>query len=103
MTREDLRRCEAELVPLVPVAGASDLARELALSFNRSVDDVRAALLEPARILLERGGPAGDLPECLQRTVAELSFWRRVLVGVNAGAYRPDAWPADCLVRYLLS
>jgi hypothetical protein len=103
MTREDLRRCEAELVPLVAVAGASEIARELARSFNRSVDDVRAALLEPARILLERGAPAAALPEALRRSVAELSFWRRVIVAVHAGAYRPEAWPADCLLRYLLS
>jgi hypothetical protein len=103
MTREDLDRWEAELTPLVPAAGASAVAREHSRELNRSVDDLRAALLEPARALLARGAPLGELPGCLQRAVAELSFWRRVLQGVHGAQLQPEPARPDGLLRYLMS
>ncbi len=102
MTWQDLQRCDLELTLLVPSEVASAFAREDARSFNAHVDDVRAALLEPARDLLEKGVALRDLAACLQKAVAELAFWRRVLVRVHAGAF-PPAVSSDYLVRYLLS
>ena len=103
MTREDLERWEAELTPLVPVAGAPVVALEHSREFNRSVDELRAALLEPARDLLARGAPLNELPDCLHRAVAELSFWRRVLRGVHGEAFQPEPPRPDGLLRYLMS
>ncbi len=103
MTREDLRRCELELEPLVPLDGASTFARESATLFNADASDVRAAVLEPIRGLVDRGAAPADLTACLERSVAELAFWRRVLVRFHEGAFREGETGSDCLVRYLLS
>ncbi len=103
MTWQDLQRCDLELTLLVPNEGASAFAREDARSYNAHVDDVRAALLEPARDLLEKDVALRDLAACLQKAVAELAFWRRVLVRVHTGAFRSPAASSDYLVRYLLS
>jgi len=103
MEGAQLARLEAGLAPLVAAPGAPPAAREDALAFNRDVEDVRGALLEPARALLERGGASRELGECLERTVVELAFWRRVLVRVHAGALGPDGPRPELLVRYLLA
>jgi len=103
MTREELQRCDEELRPLVPSETSSAVAREHARSFNEDVAAVRAALLEPARDLLERGSPVRDLAACLQRSVAELTFWRRVLVRVHGDALGPEPARSDCLLRYVMS
>ncbi len=103
MTREDLERWERELEPLVPLEGASAFARGDALAFNADVKDVKAALIEPALRLLEKGSAAEHLAPCLERTVAELAFWRRVLVNVHRDALRAKDAPKAFLVRYLLS
>lgn len=103
MTRQDLQRWEAELGPLVPREGASPLAREHARVFNEDAGDVKDVLLEPAEHLIEEGAALDDLAPCLEKEVAELAFWRRVLARV----YREDlAVPparSDYLVAYLLS
>ncbi|HEY6105025.1 MAG TPA: hypothetical protein VIV59_03520, partial [Anaeromyxobacteraceae bacterium] len=96
-------RCERELLPLVPDPGASALAREDARAFNDSLGDVRDAVLEPFRGLVEKGAPSPELGACLLKTVAELAFWRRVLVGLHRGELREAATSRDFLVRYLLS
>jgi len=103
MTREDLQRCERELQPLVPHQGAPTFARNVARSFNADVSDVRGALLEPVRVLLERGAAVRDLSACLEKTVAELAFWRRVLLKAHPDAFESAPTPPDYLVRYLLS
>jgi len=103
MTGEDLRRCERELRPLVPREGAPLLARDVARSFNADVSDVRGALLEPVRGLLEKGAAVPDLDACLERAVAELAFWRRVLLKVHSDAFESAPTPPDYLVRYLRS
>ena len=103
MTREELQHCDAELRPLVPTDWACALAREHARSYNQNVDGVRAALLEPARDLLERGAALSELPACLEKTVAELAFWRRVLLKVHGAALGPDSPRPDYLLRYLTS
>lgn len=103
MTPEDLQRCARELEPLEPREGAPAFAREDARAFNASASDVRVALLEPARDLIGRGSLVPELAACLDRTVAELAFWRRVLLHVHRGAFEPGARPSDYLVRYLLS
>jgi hypothetical protein len=103
MTAEDLRRCERELVPLVPLEGASAFAREDAREYNADVADVRDAVLEPFRGLLAKGRASPDLADCVERTVAELAFWRRVLVKVHEREYAPPAPASDFLLRYVLS
>lgn len=103
MTRQDLERYERELLPLVPEEGASAFARAQALAFNAELGDVREALLEPSRGLLEKGTTSLELGTCLAKTVAELAFWRRVLVRMHPGEFRSAATSPDFLVRYLLS
>ena len=103
MTRDDLERCERELVPLVPGDGASASARQGARGFNADVCDVRDAILEPFRALLEAGTASPELGACVEKAVAELAFWRRVLVQVHRGQFQPAATSPDFLVRYLLS
>lgn len=100
---EELQRCEAELSPLVATDWACALAREHARSFNESVADVRAALLEPARDLSARGAALHELPACLRKSVAELAFWRRVLLKVHGAALGPEPARPDYLLRYLTS
>lgn len=102
MTREDLERWEDELKPLVPREGASPFARGNAQAFNADVDDVRAALLEPARRMLDKGSSVEHLAACLERTVAELVFWRKVLLGVHRDGLRNGDARTDFLVEYLL-
>jgi len=103
MTREDLLRCEAELGPLVPLEGASPVARENARAFNTDAGDVRDALIEPARHLLEKGAAIDHLAPCVEKTVAELAFWRRVLLNVHRGDLATPAARPDYLVAWLLS
>jgi hypothetical protein len=103
MTREELQRCDGELSPLVPADWACSLAREHARSFNENVADVRAALLEPARDLFERNSPLHELPDCLEKAVAELAFWRRVLLKVHGAAFGSEPVRSDYLLRYLTS
>jgi hypothetical protein len=103
LTREDLERWEGELRPLAPLEGASAHARKDALAFNADVDDAKGTLLEAARRLLDEGRASAELAPCLERTVAELAFWRRVLCAVHGedlGA--PESRP-EFLIRYLLS
>ncbi len=100
--RERLERCEAELRPIVPGAGASALAREQARSYNDDVALVRGALLEPALDLLARkGAPPRELASCLEKAVAELAFWRRVLRRMHGDALGPEPGRADYLVAWL--
>ncbi len=103
MTREDLQRIEAELRPLVLREGASASAQELAVTFNENLGDVRDALLEPARDLLGKGAATRDLAACLRKAVAELAFWRRVLLKMYRNAFASAETSSDFLVRYLLS
>jgi hypothetical protein len=103
MTRDDLKLWEQQLQPLEPAEGASALLRGDISSYNASVDDVRTALLEPVRRLLEKGPAAEHLGQCLERTVAELAFWRRVLVAVHRDGLRPADASPGFLVSYLLS
>lgn len=102
-TRQDLERCERELVPLHPGEGASARAREDARAFNAELDDLRQAVLEPLRGLLERGTASPELGACAERAVVELAFWRRVLVRVHPSAFRPAEGSRDFLLRWLLS
>jgi len=99
--RQLLQRCDAELHPLVPAESSSPLAREQARMFNESVADVRAVLLEPAKDLLERGSPNRDLVACLEKSVAELAFWRRVLRSLHGDALGREPARAEYLLRYL--
>lgn len=103
MKRQDIERWEEELRPLVPLEGASTFARENALAFNADVNEARGALLEAARRLLDEGGASGELEPCLERAVAELVFWRRVLLGVHRGELRSEEPRTDFLVHYLLT
>lgn len=103
MKRQDLERWEEELRPLVPLEGASPFARQSALAFNTDLDDARGSLLEAARRLLDDGAVNPELKPCLERAVAELAFWRRVLVGVHRKELRSEGSRTDFLVRYLLS
>ncbi len=103
MTHEDLQRYDAELSALVAREDAPAVAREHARSFNQSISEVRAALLEPARDLGARGRPLHELPACLEKAVAELAFWRRVLLKVHGPALGPDHAGSEYLVRYLRS
>ncbi|HET8541409.1 MAG TPA: hypothetical protein VFL83_16150 [Anaeromyxobacter sp.] len=96
-----LEQCDAELRPLVPAEGSSALAREQARSFNDDVATVRAALLEPAKDLLAKGAPVRDLTACLEKSVAQLVFWRRVLLGMHDGALGPKPERCDYLLRWL--
>ena len=98
---ERLRRCDAELRPIVPSEPSSPLAREHARAFNENVADVRAALLLPALDLLERGAPVRELAACLEKSVAELVFWRRVLRSVHGDALEPERAASDYLLRWL--
>lgn len=103
LTGEDLQRCGAELAPIVPRAWACPLAVEQARAFNERAALVRGALLEPARDLLARGSLPRELPRCLEKTVAEVAFWRRVLVRVHGAAFEPGPAPSDYLLRYVTS
>ncbi len=99
--QERLQRCDAELRPLVPDARASAIAREHATSYNEDVALVRGALLEPALDLVARGGTPRDLTACLEKSVAELAFWRRVLRGMHGDALGPEPERSDYLIRWL--
>lgn len=103
MTREELERCERELLPLVPGQGASSFAVEDARAFNASLSDLREAVLAPYRGMVEKGRASPELGACVLRTVAELAFWRRVLVGLHRDELRVAAGSPDFLLRYLLS
>ncbi|HEY6001939.1 MAG TPA: hypothetical protein VIV57_03630 [Anaeromyxobacter sp.] len=103
MTREDLERWEGELRPLDLREGASVSARKDALAFNADVDDARSTLLEAARRLVDAGSAGAELGPCLERTVAELSFWRRVLCAVHRADLRAADSRPEFLIRYLLS
>jgi hypothetical protein len=103
MTRDDLRRWEEELRPLMPLEQASPLARTAALAFNEDVRDARESLLEAARRLVDDASAPPELKPCLERTVAELAFWRRVLLDVHRRDLGADQARPDFLVRYLLS
>jgi hypothetical protein len=103
MTREDLQRFERELEPLEPLQAAGSFARQDARRFNAELGDLRGALLEPLRSLAARGTVPPDLASCLARTVAELVFWRRVLVQVHRGAFPPAPASSAFLLSYLRS
>jgi hypothetical protein len=103
MTLDDVARWELELAPLVPVEGAAALARGNARSFNAEAAAVREAIVNPIRSLIEKGAGSAELESCLERTVAQLAFWRRVLLGVHPSAFAPAPACADCLLRYVLS
>ncbi len=103
MTREDLKRWEEELQPLVPAESADAFTRGDAAAYNASVEEVRAALLDPALHLLEKGSSTDKLAPCLERTVAELAFWRRVLVETHRDGLRAAPRSPEFLVQYLLS
>ncbi len=99
--RERLQRCDAELRPLVPDPKAPALAREQARAYNEDVALVRGALLEPALDLVAKGGTPRDLAACLEKSVAELAFWRRVLHGLHGEALGPEPERSDYLLRWL--
>ncbi len=99
--RERLARCDAELRPLAPGEGASTLAREQVRAYNEDVALVRGALLDPALDLLAKGAALRELPACLERSVAELAFWRRVLRSMHGEALGPEPERSDYLVRWL--
>ncbi len=99
--RERLQRCDAELHPLVPAERASPIAREQIRSYNEDVALVRGALLDPALDLLAKGSPLRELPACLEKSVAELAFWRRVLRGMHGDALGPEPERSDYLLRWL--
>lgn len=103
MTQEDLKRWEGELKPLLPVEAATPFARRDALALNAEMDDVKAALLEPVQRLLEKGSPVDHLADCLERTVAQVAFWRRVLLRVHGDSLRQAEASPEYLVSYLLS
>lgn len=102
MTRQELQQCDVELIPLVAREGSSPVAREHARSYNENVADVRAALLEPAKDLLERGALLPQLAACLEKAVAELVFWRRVLWDVHGEALGPEPGRPDYLVHWVM-
>jgi hypothetical protein len=99
--RARLARCDAELRPLAPGEGASALARLQARAYNEEVALVRDALLDPALDLLAKGASLRELPACLEKSVAELAFWRRVLRGMHGEALGPEPEPADFLIAWL--
>ncbi len=103
MTPEELERCERELVPLPVREGAPVAAREEARAFNAEVADVREELLRPARELLAQGAMGEELADCLSRAVAEVEFWRRVLVRMYPEHLGGAAAPAEHLLQYLRS
>jgi hypothetical protein len=103
MTLEDLARWELELAPLVPRDAAARFAAGNARQFNADAEDVRAALLDPIRALLSNGTADAHLVSCLERVLAELSFWKRVLLQAYPGAFDAPPGCPDCLLRYLLS
>lgn len=103
MDRGDLERAAAELIPLVPRAWACPLAQEHASSFNDSVAELREAVVGPAFDLVERGAATQELARCVERTVAELAFWRRVLVGLHGDAFEEAPGRNDYLLWYLTS
>ena len=102
MIRGDFLEFERELELLVPNQGASTAAVADARAFNAEASDVREAVLEPARALVENGAASDELAACLRRVVAELAFWRRVLVNIHGGALHGVDAPATFLVHYLL-
>lgn len=102
MTLQVLQRCDAELRPLEPRDGSSAAVREQVRAFNENVAEVRAALLEPAKDLLERGTLLQDLAACLEKAVAEIAFWRRVLWRMYGDALGSEPAPSDCLLRYVM-
>jgi hypothetical protein len=99
--QERLERCDAELHPLVATERASPVAREQARAYNEDVALVRGALLEPALDLLAKGATLRDLPACLEKSVAELAFWRRVLHRMHGDALGPEPERSDYLLRWL--
>jgi hypothetical protein len=99
--RERLSRCDAELRPLVAGERASAIAREQARSYNEDVALVREALLEPALDLLAKGAALRELSACLEESVAELAFWRRVLRRMHGDALGPEPERSDYLLRWL--
>ena len=99
--RERLARCDAELRPLTAGEGASALARAQARAYNEEVALVRDALLEPALDLLAKGATLRELPACLEKSVAELSFWRRVLRGLHGEALGPEPGRPEFLMAWL--
>ena len=99
--RERLARCDAELRPLTAGEGASALARAQARAYNEEVALVRVALLEPALDLLAKGASLRELPACLERSVAELAFWRRVLRRMHGDALGAGPERPDYLLRWL--
>jgi hypothetical protein len=103
MTLDDLAHWELELTPLVPLDGAAAFARENARSFNAEAMDVRDAIVDPIRSLLEKGAASAELASCFERTMAQLAFWRRVLLAVHPSAFAPAPTCSDCLLRYVLS
>jgi hypothetical protein len=103
MTLEDLQRFDLELQPLVPLEGACTFALESARSFNADANDLRSWLVESVGGLVEKGRVDSDLASCLERTVAELAFWRRVLLKLHPGDFASAPSPPDFLVGYLLS
>jgi hypothetical protein len=103
MTLESLTRCERELQALVAGERASAVAREAARIFNADVSDVRGAILDPVRGMLERGRANPDLDACLEKSVAQLAFWRRILLNVHRGAFESAPTPPDYLVSWLRS
>ncbi len=99
--QERLKRCDAELRPLVPDAQATPLAREQARSYNEDVALVRGALLDPALDLVAKGRVPRELAACLEKSVAELAFWRRVLRRMHGEALGPEPERSDYLLRWL--
>ncbi len=99
--RERLARCDAELRPLVPGDRASPIAREQARAYNDDVALVRGALLEPALDLLAKGAALRELPVCLEKSVAELAFWRRVRPGMHGDARGREPERPDYLLGWL--
>ena len=99
--RQRLARCDAELRPVIPGEGASGLARAQAGAYNDEVALVREALLEPAQDLLAKGLALRELPACLERSVAELVFWRRVLRSMHGDALGPEPERSDYLLGWL--
>lgn len=103
MTEADLQRLEREIEPIVLSEGAPLAVREQALRFNDEVAEVREALLAPMLGLLTKGGVRPELASCLTRTIAELAFWRRVLVKVHGSAVPSAPGSPEFLVGYLRS
>ena len=99
----DLDRCEREVQHLRVRETATAAARQAASALNAEASAAMGELLAPARALLERGGalPAA-VGRCIERKVAEIAFWRRVLWGAYPDDFASPRPPPDFLVRYLL-